>query len=168
MNLNVTNMLTEQEIQSLINQTTHEISLYDTDDEFDTKCKRELTQLLEKLQSLLDPTQLEQPNTIGHFLRSLLLQQRIDRYRTLQQVTNVPFMIINNELNAIHRCLHPKPVQHWDKYKNLTLINHEERSGRKGKKYLILYTNNLIVYLFQSRFGSFLTDNQTKKEIKEE
>jgi len=67
---------------------------------------------------------------------------------------NAPFIIIGQELaRLVHILTSKNPVQHFSDFAHLKLESVVEKTGRKGRTYLIL---NKTIFVFNSRFGPFI------------
>jgi hypothetical protein len=161
-------MLSKERIEFLIQEFKKEELLFPLEDDFDNHYKKQYQQINTYLNTILNFTPIEPTNTLGFFVRNFLYSQREHRINILTNLqissgtqplktTMAPTCILINEFKALAKICNPTPIKNWPKYSNLILNSHEERSGRKGKKYLLLYTPTEVIYLFSSRFGPWLT-----------
>ena len=153
-------MIDKSVIESIISDVKKDIEL--TTNEHDPNNQSlidELTSQLHKLETLLAKfpyTYPEPEGTLGHHVRHTIIESRCLRLQKLFDI-KAPFVILYNEVQALIRCMSDKPIQNWLLFKDLKFLSFIERPGHKGKKYMLIYTPTVVVYLFQGRFGPWLT-----------
>lgn len=152
-------MIDKSVVEWLINDAKEDIITLNKEVPIPQSLIDEITIQLHTLESLLSKFPYIYPElqgTLGHHVRNTIIETRCIRLQKLFDI-RAPFCILFNEAQALNRCLSEKPVQNWLKYKDRQLISFEERKGRKGKLYMLIYTPEGVVYLFQGRFGPWLT-----------
>lgn len=102
----------------------------------------------------------EQPSTLGFFIRNRCLHNRTNRLHELIEI-KVPTIILRNELLTLNKILTSKnPVQHFQKFAHLQFISFVEHTGRRGRTYLEITTNNPNkIFLFKNKYGLFLKES---------
>lgn len=112
-------------------------------------------QTIEDINSL-PSTIADNPSTVGFFLRTRYLYNHTLRIRKLLEI-KAPNIIIRKEFYLYRKFLiHPKPIRGFEQFAHLKFISFIEKTGRKGRPYLIITTDQYKICCFISRFGLFL------------
>jgi len=153
--------LKEEEVQKLIEIAQEDLrSLEDEDDETKREIGEEIEEQLVMLKKLREPIPVEEKGTIGAFLRDYLETQITSRLRKLLEI-GVPNVILRHEAKRVLRCRAKKPVEGWEKYRELKILDAIEKIGRGGKTFLEMQVEGNTVFLFTGRWGQFLNDKKS-------